>query len=134
MSQPVSLDPTEILEASFDGEHPVHSNGLREVRTGTTSALAHQIRFYKRMDTALISQPAVPGQTIDCRSGCSYCCHYHVYISAPEALAIAEHMTSAPAAFLETVLAKLRANAAHVASLGLDQHMVTNIACAFLKG
>lgn len=131
--EPMSMSPEAVADTCLDAELAPQASGLRDVRAGRATVLAHQVRFYTRLDDAISRQPAVPSQTIACKSGCSYCCHYHVYVYAPEALAIAEHLASSPAAFRDSAVAKLRANAEQVASLGLERHMVTNIACAFLR-
>ncbi len=111
----------------------VQPPALQQVRTGKTTPLAYQVQVYRRLDEALAAVADVPGQSLACKAGCGLCCHYHVYISASEALALAEHVSAKFSAVQRAVLeAKLKSNADQAAALGLDKHMKTNIACAFL--
>ena len=86
--------------------------------------------IFRDMDTELAASPV----SIDCRSGCHYCCHYHVTVSAAEAFAIAEHLLAMPGAAGTPLLARLAATAKHVAPLTEEQYLVTNIPYAFLDG
>jgi Fe-S-cluster containining protein len=117
----------------FAQEGEAYQKSLQAVRAGRSTALTHQVSVYRRMDDAFRAVDDPPGQTLACRSGCSYCCHYHVYVSTPEALAIAEHLQSAPAGLRVGYLERLRQNAALAGELGRDAHIGTNIACAFLS-
>jgi len=121
------------LEA-FHAEGAVQEQGFKAVRAGRASVLSHQVGVYRRLDDALRAVADSPGATPACQAGCSYCCHYHVYVTAPEALAIADHMRGWPAADRDRVLAKLTENAGQAAALGKDRHVQTNIRCAFLGG
>lgn len=119
------------LEA-FHTEGAVQEQSFNAVRAGRASVLSHQVSVYRRLDDALRAVADTPGAEPACQAGCSYCCHYHVYVTAPEALAIAEHVRGWPAAARDDVLARLTANAKQAASLGKERHVQTNVRCAFL--
>lgn len=129
--------PEPFQSAAFDVfkvELATHRRSLDAVRAGGATTAAHQVRFYRRMDEAIASLPEPEGEQLACNSGCSYCCHYHVYIFAAEALAIAEHIKATmPANQQAAITQKLKANAEHAARLGFDQHILTNIPCALLS-
>ncbi len=123
----------QSLEERLFREAQVQPSCLQQVRTGKATPLAYQVQVYRRLDQALSAVPDVPGQTLACKAGCGLCCHYHVYVSASEALALAEHVSAKFAAVERAAIeAKLKANADQATALGLDEHMKTNIACAFL--
>tara|TARA_B100001105_G_scaffold12875_3_gene9461 strand:+ start:4252 stop:4983 length:732 start_codon:yes stop_codon:yes gene_type:complete len=117
----------------FDREGAATMNGLQAVRAGRTTVLEHQVQVYRRLDAALSTAEDPPGHTLACRSGCSYCCHYHVYVTVPEALAIAEHLRTLPVPKRDVFLQRLRSNAARASELGKEAHIQTNVACAFLS-
>lgn len=119
---------------TFHAEGAVQEQGFKAVRAGGATVLSHQVGVYRRLDDALRAIPDSSGARPACEAGCSYCCHYHVYVTAPEALAIAEHMRGLPTAERESTLVRLVANAEQAAALGKDRHVQTNIRCAFLGG
>lgn len=121
-----------MKERQFKQEAPQYHAGLQELRAGRSSILAQQVKFYRRMDQAL-SAEELQGVTPACKPGCAYCCHYHVYVFAPEALAIAEHLLTKSAAMRDVIIEKLSANATQIANLSVNEHLQTNIACAFLS-
>lgn len=121
-----------LSERQFALEAPLYRAGLRDVRAGRGTALTQQVKFYRRMDEALREEPLPDTVAPACKAGCAYCCHYHVYIFAPEALAIAEYLQSEPVAVRETAIEKLRVNASQIADLSVAEHLQTNVACAFL--
>lgn len=129
--EPMDLDQLAVAQRVFD-EAARMARPLKAVREGRKSLLEHQVHVYKRLDAALAAVVDPPSETLACRRGCNYCCHYHVYVSAPEAFALAAHVRGLPAIEREAVLDRLRRNAAQAAELGLDAHIQTNIACAFL--
>lgn len=116
----------------FKEELPNSRKSLDEVRLGRASVTSHQVHFYRRMDEVFSALPALD-EELACKQGCSFCCHYHVYVTAPEALAISEHVRSLPAPLQAHLTARLKANAEQAARLGLHNHILTNIACAFLS-
>lgn len=124
---------TQSLEERVVREAQIQSSVLQQVRAGKTSPLQYQVQLYRRLEDALAAAGDLPGQTLACKEGCSLCCHYHVYITASEALAIAEYVNTKLSASQRTGLeAKLRANSVQADAIGLNAHMQTNIACAFL--
>jgi Fe-S-cluster containining protein len=70
-----------------------------------------------------------------CASGCSWCCHQRVRLSAPEAIALAEALReSYPSDWLQVIRQRLEHQAAQIATIAnpLDYH-IANIACAFVS-
>lgn len=94
-------------------------------RKKITQAVA---KVYRRMDDAMA---AVNVQTA-CQKGCNYCCHYHVYISAPEAFTLAETINAMLPEQKATVMGRLKANLDEIRRMSLQEHMNTNISCALL--
>ncbi|GAB3645033.1 YkgJ family cysteine cluster protein [Ramlibacter alkalitolerans] len=129
-------DPTQVRDAfaqqHLEQEVPRQLAQLRDVRSGRATPLVHQVNFYRRMEQALVAAPLDEGQALACRAGCAYCCHYHVYVYAPEALAIAEHLQAQPAAVRDRARQRLMANAQRIAQLSVEEHLATNVECAFL--
>jgi Fe-S-cluster containining protein len=74
------------------------------------------------------------GASLACAPGCDYCCHLRVDVFAHEAVALLDHLrTRASADDAALIEAKIRANAARVDSLSVEQHRAAGIACAFLS-
>lgn len=86
------------------------------------------VRMFRRMDEA--TEPLQQG--IACRRGCSYCCHYHVYITAAEAFALAELVGKLAPDVRAQVEMQFDENLQAVSSMSVDQHIHTNMRCAFL--
>jgi len=106
--------------------------GLGQLLAGRLTPLRHQVTFLKKLDSALEGL-GITGRQIDCQKGCAYCCHYHVYITAEEALALAELIDSAFTPEQQRSLKhRLQENAALVSSMSADEHIATNVKCAFL--
>jgi hypothetical protein len=130
-------DPAQARDIAAQGgvqrETPQYQAGLRSVRAGGSTTLAQQVRFYARMDQAMQAAPPPEGEALACKAGCAYCCHYHVYVYAAEALAIAEHLRTVVTPVREAIVQKLRGNVARTAGMNLDEHLHTNVACAFLS-
>lgn len=127
--------PEELQRKTFETfqrEWTVQTSGFRVIKAGKSTALTHQVSVYRRLDDALLAVGNLPGAIPACQSGCNYCCHYHVYVSAPEALAIAEHLHATPVDKRELYLNRLKANAEQAEKLGMALHIKTNIRCAFL--
>jgi Fe-S-cluster containining protein len=121
----------QLVMSVIDMEVPAQRHGLALVRSGKASPLEHQVRLFRRMDEAL-QMLANKGATTDCTAGCSYCCHYHVYVTAPEAMALAEYVVKLPPAQQDQVRQRLRANVQRTSEMGVQEHIRTNVACAFL--
>ena len=95
---------------------------------GQSHAREIAVRMFRRMDEA--TQPLQHG--IACRRGCSYCCHYHVYITAAEAFALAELVGKLDPNVRAQVETRLNENLQAVSVMTVDQHIHTNMRCAFL--
>ena len=120
--------------AAAHGELALHRQGLHAVKRGSRSLAEHQLRFYHRVDLALMGAAMPEGRSLACREGCSYCCHYHVYVSAPEAHSIADRLRSrAKLGELDRVKQRLQENVNKVANMTVEEHVATNVTCAFLS-
>lgn len=64
---------------------------------------------------------------------CSYCCNYHVYITATEAFALAELVGKLEPSTQLQVEQQLEDNFRVVSDMSVDQHIYTNVRCAFLS-
>src|SRR3954468_24990779 len=58
-------------------------------RLRTLAAACH-----RQLDQTIAASP--PRQEVACRKGCAHCCHLYVSATAPELLAIAEHVSKWP--------------------------------------
>lgn len=95
--------------------------------------MEHQVSLYRRIDTGLSFATLAANTRLDCKRGCSYCCHYRVMVTATEAFVLAEAVqTRLEAGQRSQVTEKLRANRAATARMTPSEHEATNIACAFL--
>lgn len=73
------------------------------------------------------------GAPIACKSGCSFCCHLRVSVAPPEAIALFRYLRSQiPATLAHEIEQRVLANADRIAQLTQEQHLSTNIKCAFL--
>lgn len=116
--------------ADFHSEVDTLVDDFAKLKADRSAAVPVMIRFYRRMDAAISHfSPALA-----CESGCSYCCNYHVYVSVPEAFALASFLqnTLDPVS-KQGVLARLDANLLTVKELTVDEHIATNVRCAFLS-
>ena len=106
---------------------PSATAAMRNANTGTIKR--QLIPIYLRMDNELASA----GEEVACRAGCSYCCYYHVAVTAVEALALAEHLQGLPQTKRDHLTRKLHETAQRVAPLSEAEYIHTNIPCAFLE-
>jgi Fe-S-cluster containining protein len=73
------------------------------------------------------------GARIACKAGCSFCCHLRVTVTPPEAIALFCHLRSQiPAPLAQQIEQRLLANADQIAHMTDEQHLSTNVKCAFL--
>ncbi len=73
------------------------------------------------------------GAPIACRSGCSFCCHLRVTVAPPEAIALFRYLRSQiPASLAQEIEERVLANADRIARMSEEQHLSTNVQCAFL--
>ncbi|MFC5511146.1 YkgJ family cysteine cluster protein [Massilia jejuensis] len=86
------------------------------------------VRFFRAFDemTALS-----PGAT-SCQAGCTYCCHYHVMVSATEVFGVAEAIGKLPPATRAVIAARVHETAARTKSMGREVYIRTNVECAML--
>jgi len=95
---------------------------------GSGPAKAKIIPIYTRID----SLAGESTSKIDCRNGCDFCCHYHVYATPLEIFAIAEEVQSWDPTKSGELGSKLRGYVSEVKGLGREGHIRANIACVFL--
>ena len=90
--------------------------------------------FYERLDSTITDALVHVEEGIDCKHGCSYCCHFRVDVSANEVFTITDYVQST---FAPDKLAKLIERANNNKSkfdmLSQSKRMVTNVACPLLE-
>jgi len=73
------------------------------------------------------------GAAIACKAGCSFCCHLRVSVAPHEAIALFRHLQSEiPASLAGEIEQRILENADHIARMSEQQHLSTNVKCAFL--
>lgn len=95
---------------------------------GKGPVTAQTVKFYRAFDMAT----AASLNAISCKSGCTYCCHYHVMVTATEVFAIAEAIEKLPVATRDLVKARIQAVALKTKGMPRDTYVRTNIECAML--
>ena len=116
--------------AEFEVEVATLKVGFSGAQSDRKKLQPVMVNFFRRMDKAL----AGVATGLACKAGCSYCCNYHVYISAPEAFALANALDEMPAgAQKDAVFDRLRDNVKVASALSVAQHIATNVRCAFLS-
>jgi Fe-S-cluster containining protein len=114
------------IDEVIKGSLPAAIRALQNASSGTVKR--QLIPIYLKMDNDLSSA----GEAVACRAGCSYCCYYHVAVTAAEALALAEHLRGLSTPQQEHLTRKLYETAKQVAPLSQAEYIHTNIPCAFL--
>jgi Fe-S-cluster containining protein len=123
-------------------EIPLDTPFIREVLARERAAATRDVqavgpiealrKSQSRHDLRLASAP--DAGTLDCRAGCTWCCHFSVDVRAVEVFAIldfvAGNFSSEALARLES---QVRTNAAFLAGLDEEQRMTRNQRCAFLQ-
>jgi Fe-S-cluster containining protein len=61
---------------------------------------------HRQLDQTIAANP--PRQEVACRMGCAHCCHLYVSATAPELLAIAEHVSKWPQERRDALTGRLR--------------------------
>ncbi|MFJ1470134.1 YkgJ family cysteine cluster protein [Massilia orientalis] len=117
----------DVSKAFGDIEPIVRSafNGL-----GKGPVTPQVVRFYSAFDKMTARSPTV----ISCQAGCTYCCHYHVMVSATEVFAITEAIAKLPAATRDVVMTRVHETAARTAKMDRATYIHTNVECAMLIG
>lgn len=114
----------------FQQEVGTLSADFGKIKLDRSAALPVMVRYFQRLDADIAHfSPALA-----CKAGCSYCCNYHVYISAPEAFALVGFLEAKlDPQEQKNVIARIDANVLTTKSMTLDEHIATNVRCAFLS-
>jgi Fe-S-cluster containining protein len=100
--------------------------------TGLMHVLNNATGFAETMAVKL-RHPRTP--TVDCKKGCTWCCYQTVPVTAPEAFAIAEFISSSEdPTKLEVITTKLKDANRSTQSLTPRERTKKHIPCAFLDG
>jgi Fe-S-cluster containining protein len=92
-----------------------------------------QVRFYRRLNDALNAATAASAQTLACRAGCDYCCHYKIEVTPAEVLTIQQHVVRHfKPEQIQQVMAQARRNVAEAKGLSRQAQTAINQRCAFL--
>jgi Fe-S-cluster containining protein len=87
----------------------------------------------QRHDARIASAPDVG--TLDCRAGCTWCCHFSVDVRAVEIFGILDFVERTfTAAQQARVRAEVSVNSAALRDLGEIERMTRNVKCPFLDG
>jgi Fe-S-cluster containining protein len=86
------------------------------------------VQFFRAFDTMTALSPGATS----CQAGCTYCCHYHVMVSATEVFAVAEAIGKLPAATRAVITARVHETAARTKNMGREVYIRTNVECAML--
>jgi Fe-S-cluster containining protein len=116
----------EEIESTLQQLEPVMHQAYDGLGKGPVTPQV--VKFYKRFDE-LTSASKLP---ISCKAGCSYCCHYHVMITATEAFAITEALAKMTAAERQVIQDRIRITAERASTLTRDEYLRTNVECAML--
>lgn len=121
----IVIDAALVREV-LDGEYSRARGEIDSV--GPLRALG---RSQQRHDQRIASAADVG--TLDCRPGCSWCCHFSVDVRAVEVFGILDYVERhfAPDA-MERLRADVRVNALVLAGLDETERMTRNVRCAFL--
>lgn len=115
-------DVTAVLEEL----QPMMQSALNGLGKGPVTPQV--VRFYEAFDK-MSDQSPVP---ISCKPGCTYCCHYHVMVSATEVFGLAEAIERLPAATRETVRKRVGEVVARTKTMTREEYIRTNVQCAML--
>ncbi|MFL6575470.1 MAG: YkgJ family cysteine cluster protein [Povalibacter sp.] len=98
---------------------------------GEVGPIAAYERSQQRQDERLASAP--DANTLACKAGCSWCCHFTIDLRPVEVFRILEHVERTfDAAAQERLRARLAINREITAPLDEMQRMQQNVECAFL--
>jgi Fe-S-cluster containining protein len=126
MEQPV---PPELQQA-FDRER-ARVSAVASTDGATSRAVT--IRMYGRLADLQRDVIAQRGVAVECKRGCSYCCHLRVEIRPHEAFVLAEHIGARFT--LEqraATIARIQDNLKRIAPLTPAAHIRAGIPCALL--
>jgi hypothetical protein len=129
--QPTGPEARPIAHAIWAMAHDT----VGTLTQGRTAAQAHALGrgMTERVTLWIPEMVAATGAPVACHAGCAWCCTMPVAVSPPEALLMAEPLRThcAPEA-LADVTARLKAQAARMATLPLDAQAEANLPCARL--
>jgi Fe-S-cluster containining protein len=94
---------------------------------GPIGALAQS---QSRHDARLSSAPDM--NSLACKAGCSWCCHFTIDVRAVEVFRILDHLATLSAPEQQRLRERIERNAQQLSRLDEDQRARTNIECAFL--
>lgn len=69
-------------------------------------------RLHRQIDEVTDEVRERPDVKFDCKSGCSYCCHFRIEVFAPEIFLLARRLRTLPADRLDSLIQQLEAHAA----------------------
>jgi hypothetical protein len=120
-------DPRPAAQFIFDATVTTLTGGTDV--DSCTALVAKADRHFE----ATFEQLRQKGAPIACKSGCSFCCHLRVTVTAPEAIALFRYLRSQiPASRAQQIEQRVLANAEQIAQMTQEQHWSTNVKCAFL--
>jgi Fe-S-cluster containining protein len=96
---------------------------------GKGPVLKQVMRFYRKYEKEIF----ILNEEAACRSGCNFCCHYHVVVSAPEVFALVEFIDKLPKLEREDLHDRIKKTAEVTTNLTAQEYIVTNVPCALLK-
>jgi hypothetical protein len=91
------------------------------------------VRFHRTLDATIAATVEGHGLALDCKRGCSHCCHLRVHVQPHEAFALAAWLRRhVEPERLAEIVRRLKENVARTRELGEEARKRTNIACALL--
>jgi Fe-S-cluster containining protein len=115
------------VEKTYGQLQPMISTTL--VGLGKGSATPQIMKFYGAFDELSAQSKG----SVNCKPGCSYCCHYRVMVSAAEAFALVEALSKIPPGQRLKIESSIKSTAVRVATMTPDEYEHTNVPCAMLK-
>jgi len=121
----------EQLKAAFENERGLVAKECG--KAGDTELQTATVNFYKRLDETITGASVHVEQGVQCKTGCSYCCHFKVDVSANEVFAISDYMSkTCSAEQFDRLVESAKNNKKEMAMLSLSKRIVTNVACPLL--
>lgn len=121
---------TDIFQSAAMSEY---QKSASQIATGKDSAAALK-KSYERYDNLIAKTINESTTKPACKAGCAFCCHYKVEVRAHEILLIRNYMDKTfSTEKIQTILEEAKANATIIRSITPEQHLTTNLKCAFLQ-